>query len=94
MTDRLPTDTAAAPTRPSEPRSTGFGTTMFDALAPAEPAPAMATFDVCHVGVVLRALLFVHAVLAIGVLFAAGTFAGWLASFATGSSVALPAVLL
>ena len=90
----MPDHPSPAPTRPSEPRSTGFGTTMFDALAPAGPAPAAAAFDVCHVGVVLRALLFVHAVLAIGVLFAAGTFAGWLVSFATGSSVALPAVLL
>ena len=101
MPARMPTPTdhapahAPAPTRPSEPRSTGFGTTMFDALAPSEPAAAAAAaFDVCHVGVVLRALLFVHGVLAIGVLFGAGTFTSWLALFATGSSVALPAVLL
>ena len=84
------------PAPPGEPRSTGFGTTMFDALAPAETprAAAASVFDVCHVGVVLRALLFVHGVLAVGVLFVASTFAGWLALLATGSSAALPAVLL
>ncbi|MEP7100315.1 MAG: histidine kinase [Burkholderiales bacterium] len=87
---------APAPTRPGElGRSTGFGTTMFDALAPAEAAAAPGSvFDVCHVGVVLRALLFVHGVLAIGVLFVAGSFDGWVTIFASGSSAALPAVLI
>jgi two-component system sensor histidine kinase AlgZ len=89
-----PATHAPLPKPPGEPRSTGFGTTMFDALAPAEPAAAAAAFDVCHVGVVLRTLLFVHAVLGIGALFGAASFAGWLALFATGSSVALPALLL
>ncbi len=85
-----------APTRPGElSRSTGFGTTMFDALAPAETAAAPGSvFDVCHVGVVLRALLFVHGVLAIGVLFVAVSFTGWVTALAAGSSVALPAVLI
>ena len=91
-----PDKLAPAPTRPGEPgRSTGFGTTMFDALAPARAAAAPGSvFDVCHVGVVLRALLFVHGVLAIGVLFLAGSFAGWVTAFAAGSSAALPAVLV
>jgi two-component system, LytTR family, sensor histidine kinase AlgZ len=83
-----------ARTRPGEPRSTGFGTTMFDALAPLEPFAATSVFDVCHVGVMMRALLFVHGVLGIGVLFAATSFQGWLALFAAGSSLALPAVLI
>jgi two-component system sensor histidine kinase AlgZ len=84
-----------APTRPGELRSTGFGTTMFDTLAPAAAAaPARSVFDVCHVGAVLRALLFVHGVLAIGVLFVASSFAAWVTTFAAGSSAALPAVLL
>jgi two-component system sensor histidine kinase AlgZ len=48
----------------------------------------------CHVGVVLRAVLFVHAALALGVLFAASGFEQWLALLALGSSVALPATLL
>ena len=98
MPARLPTpDTlSAAPTRPGEPsRSTGFGTTLFDALAPTPAAAAPGSvFDVCHVGVVLRALLFVHGVLAIGVLFGAGSFAGWVTALAAGSSAALPAVLV
>ena len=98
MPARLPTpDTLArAPTRPGELRSTGFGTTMFDALAPAGPGAAApgSVFDVCHVGAVLRALLFVHGVLAIGVLFVAGSFAGWVTVFAAASSAALPAVLM
>ena len=81
-------------TRPGEPRSTGFGTTMFDALAPLEPGAPTSVFDVCHVGVVMRALLFVHGVLGIGVLFAATSFQSWLALFAAGSSLALPAVLI
>ena len=77
-------------------RSTGFGATGFDmpsaAALPRRPGPDSA-FDVCHVGVVLRALLFVHGVMAIGMVFSAPTFAIWAALTATGSSVALPGVL-
>ena len=51
-------------------------------------------FDVCHVGVVLRALLYVHGVMAIGMVFAAPSFAVWLGLTAAGSSVALPGVLI
>ncbi|MBC8057669.1 MAG: hypothetical protein H7Y61_13930, partial [Rhizobiales bacterium] len=109
MPARLPTpDTPAAsphpprraepnapPARDTEGRSTGFGTTLFDALAPVGAAlPPGSVFDVCHVGVVLRALLFVHGVLAIGAAFVAASFAGWVTVFAAGSSAALPAVLL
>ena len=87
------TDAAASPAR-----SSGFGTTIFDVPgAAAEPVPAagaLSLFDVCHVGVVLRALLFVHAVVAVGVLFSAGTAAGWLRLFAAGSGIALPGVLM
>ena len=85
------TDAAASPAR-----SSGFGTTIFDVPgAAAEPAAAASSrFDVCHVGVVLRALLFVHAVVAVGVLFSAGSAAGWLRLFAAGSGIALPAVLM
>ncbi len=87
------TDAAASPAR-----SSGFGTTIFDVPgAAAEPVPAAGAsslFDVCHVGVVLRALLFVHAVVAVGVLFSAGSAAGWLRLFAAGSGIALPGVLM
>jgi len=87
----------APPSRPAEARSTGFGTTVFDAIGPAEPARAAAhsVFDVCHAGVALRAVLFVHAVVAVGVLFnAAANLSAWLALVATASSAALPGVLL
>lgn len=76
--------------------NTGFGTTGFDGsiLGPATKAPTASVFDVCHVGVVLRALLFVHGALAIGLLFGAATWQGWLLLFATGAGTALPGVLL
>ncbi len=78
----------------AESRSTGFGATLFD-IAPAlvvRRGPDSA-FDVCHVGVVLRSLLFVHGVMAIGMVFVATTLPIWLAFTAAGSSVALPSVL-
>ena len=86
----------SAPAALGDARSTGFGTTLFDALPAAVPVPALrgSVFDVCHVGVVLRALLFVHGVVAIGVMFTATTLAGWVTAFAAGSSAALPSVLV
>jgi len=78
-------------------RSTGFGATSFDIaaaqLVPRRGGPDSA-FDACHVGVVLRALLFVHGVMAIGLVFSAPSFAVWLGLVAAGSSVALPSVLV
>ena len=49
---------------------------------------ATSVFDVCHVGVVLRALLFVHGVLGDrrAVRRATGSFAAWVTVFAAGSS--------
>ena len=68
---------------------------MFDAIGPTEPVRAAhSVFDVCHVGVVLRAVLFVHAVVAVGMLFNAANARDWLTLVATGSSAALPGVLL
>ena len=89
---------ASGPTSGEAPsRSTGFGTTVFDVIAPEavgrRRGPESA-FDVCHVGVVLRALLFVHATMAIGMVFGAATFATWLSMTAAGASVALPGVLI
>ena len=91
----------AAPTAPGGFRSTGFGqtgfaSTVFDAL-PAVEARQRAersVFDVCHVGVVLRALLFVHAALAVGTLFVAPSFSAWILLVALASGTALPGVLL
>ena len=94
----LPDALGTPPPAPAEARATGFGTTLFDALPPvAEATPARprgSVFDVCHVGVVLRALLAVHTVVGVGVLFAAGSFAGWVTAFAAASSAAFPAVLI
>jgi two-component system, LytTR family, sensor histidine kinase AlgZ len=85
-------------TRPGDlPHSSSiFGPTGFGPmeLAAGSQPGAGSAFDVCHVGVVLRALLFVHATLAVGVAFAAVDVRGWLALVAVGASMALPAVLL
>ena len=90
-----------APNAPGGFRSTGFGptgfgSTVFDALPEVEARQRAerSVFDVCHVGVVLRALLFVHASLAVGLLFAAPNFSGWILLLALGSGTALPGVLL
>jgi two-component system, LytTR family, sensor histidine kinase AlgZ len=83
-----PTDTRAADTHGSV-----FGSTVFDSLA-APRAPSAALFDVCHAGVVLRALLFVHALVAVGAMFVAATLAAGASLFAVGSAMALPGVLL
>jgi two-component system sensor histidine kinase AlgZ len=81
-------------TRPAELRSTGFGTTVFDQQnLPSAPRP-VSVFDVCHVGVVLRAVLFVHAVVGIAMVFQAASPQAWLEAFAQGSGVAMPGVML
>src|SRR5690349_8137407 len=88
---------ASEPTRPGEllHSSSIFGPTGFGPveLARARPGTGSA-FDVCHVGVVLRALLFVHGVLAVGVSFAAASVKDWLGLVGLAASLALPAVLL
>jgi two-component system sensor histidine kinase AlgZ len=89
------TGTPAHVTRPSELPTTGFGPTVLDAPEPpAGRERRVSVFDVCHVGVVLRALLLVHGVVAIGVMFIAGSPQAWVALLASGSALALPAVLL
>lgn len=88
-----PASLARADSRPE-----GFASTSFDASAMAPGAAATpgagSAFDMCHGGVVLRAVLFVHVVLALGVLFGASGFEQWLTQLALGSGVALPGVLL
>lgn len=51
-------------------------------------------FDACHVGVVLRVVLFVEAAVGIGALFVETTWDGWLARMALLTGAALPAALL
>ena len=81
----------------TEARWSDFRSTLFDALGPAgaprAPVPR-SVFDVCHIGVLLRALLFVHAVVAIGVLFVSASPAARLIGVAMGASIALPGVLI
>ncbi|HEY1104412.1 MAG TPA: histidine kinase [Burkholderiaceae bacterium] len=63
--------------------------------AGAPPAPARTlVFDACHVGVVLRAVLFVEVVCGIGSMFVTDSFSGWLARLALLGGGALPATLL
>lgn len=65
------------------------------ALAPtAGAAQRVLVFDACHVGVVLRAVLFVQAVMATAALFGAATPLDWLLRMALFTSGTLPGTLL
>lgn len=65
------------------------------AAKPAQPAPTRAlVFDACHVGVVLRAVLFVETVVGVGALFGAPTFLDWLSRLSLLTGGALPATLV
>lgn len=56
--------------------------------------PARASlFDTCHVGVVLRAVLFVESVAAVGAMFSAGSPMEWLLLFSLLTGGVLPATL-
>jgi two-component system, LytTR family, sensor histidine kinase AlgZ len=61
--------------------------------APAAPPPVL-IFDACQVGVILRAVLFVQLVLAVGVMFGSVSPADWLARLALITGAALPATLI
>src|SRR6478609_4373034 len=50
-------------------------------------------FDACQLGVVLRAVLFVEAVMAVGAIFGAAGFVEWVEQLAVFSGAALPGVL-
>lgn len=63
------------------------------AVAPSLP-DAGRVFNVCHVGVVLRAVLLVHGVLAVGLMFGAASLVDWLTQLALVSLVALPCMLV
>jgi two-component system sensor histidine kinase AlgZ len=67
--------------------------------APARPRPRAKVqralvFDACHVGVVLRAVLFVETVLGVGALYGASTPLEWLARVSLLTGGALPATLV
>ncbi len=80
--------------------SAGFGsTTLFDTLLPGDAGAAArrgagSVFDVCHAGVVLRALLVVEAAVGLVTLFVAADFEAWSLRFASASAVAVPALLI
>jgi two-component system, LytTR family, sensor histidine kinase AlgZ len=94
--ERPPATSATSDLASSDLSSTSFGPTLLDTPLQHEALHGrdLSVFDVCHVGVVLRALLLVHAVVAVGVMFMAATPGDWLGLFASGSATALPAVLL
>lgn len=73
--------------------STIFDTVMPQARAPRAGTPGSA-FDVCHGGVVLRAVLFVHGVVAISLAFVSTGWVAWLLDVAAAAAAALPATLL
>ena len=85
--DKAPLATATRPasrwpesTRPGDLQSTQFAITRFDALADDRghiEAQVLATFDVCHPALGLRAVLLVQAVLAVVAMGGADSVADW-----------------
>ena len=59
-----------------------------------EPPPRVLVFDACHVGVILRAVLFMEAVIAVGAMFGAHAFLDWLGRLSLLTGGALPATLV
>ena len=57
------------------------------------PLPAALVFDACNVGVVLRAVLFVEAVVGVGAMFGTSQFVEWLLRFSLLTGGVLPATL-
>ena len=64
-----------------------------DEEAPPVALARTSMFDACHVGVVLRAVLFVEAVVGVGAMFGAGQAADWLLRFSLLTGGVLPATL-
>lgn len=62
--------------------------------ASARPGVDVLVFDACHVGVVLRAVLFVEAVVAVATMFVSNTSLQWLGQMALITGAALPGTLL
>ena len=74
--------------------------TLLGSIAPADDAafprvqPQRNMFDACHVGVVLRAVLFVEAVVAVLAMFEAASTPDWLMRFSLLTGGVLPATLV
>jgi two-component system sensor histidine kinase AlgZ len=67
--------------------------TFADSPARRVPARVQPVFDACHVGVTLRAVMFVEAVMAVGAMYGAADVPSWIVRVAVLSGVALPATL-
>lgn len=61
---------------------------------PKQAPSSVLIFDACNVGVVLRTVLFVQAVLGVAVMFIEGSFAGWLTRLALVTGGVLPGTLV
>jgi two-component system sensor histidine kinase AlgZ len=77
-------------------KDTGILSTFHELDPATEAAPARRSplFDACQLGVVLRAVLFVELVMAVGALYAASTPTAWLLRLALLTGAALPATLV
>ena len=80
-------ETQILSTLPGDPPTTAF------TARSSVPAGRALVFDACHAGVVLRAVMFVEVVLAVGVLYGAENLPDWVARLALLTGVALPATL-
>jgi two-component system sensor histidine kinase AlgZ len=83
-------------TRPGDTAFGGTGGSVFDRLneLPQRARQLRSPFDICHAGVVLRAILVMQAIVAVGVAFGAASFAQWLLRYSIGAGVALSGTLL
>ena len=78
---------------PAAAQAPSFGPAQPSAQGDKAPAGRALVFDACHLGVVLRAVLFVESVVGVGTMFGAETFYQWLANVALITGGALPATL-
>jgi len=69
-------------------------TSLPDINRPLAPVPDTLVFDACRVGVVLRAVLFVEAVVAVAAMFGAADALQWLTRLSLVTGAALPATLV
>jgi two-component system, LytTR family, sensor histidine kinase AlgZ len=84
----------AEPGLRADPAPAGAGTGSTWRSAAGSSAGSPAPFDVCHVGVVLRAVIAVEGALAIASGVVSPSWSGWLFTWSSASMAALPAVLL
>jgi two-component system sensor histidine kinase AlgZ len=84
----------SAPAADGAVTSTGFGGLEGESgFGARRAAPRAWVFDVCHVGVVLRAVVFVEVVMALAAAFVVTQLSDWGLQFATATAIALPALL-